>query len=77
MIKTAIVILNWNGIGFLQKYLPGLCANTPQKDASVIIADNGSTDGSVAWLKENFPALQLIEFTQNYGFTGGYNRALA
>lgn len=77
MIKTAIVILNWNGIGFLQKYLPGLCANTPQKDAAVIIADNGSTDGSVAWLKENFPALQLIEFTQNYGFTGGYNRALA
>lgn len=75
--KVAIVILNWNGIGFLQKYLPILCANTPQEDAAVIVADNGSTDGSVAWLKENFSDLQLIEFTENYGFTGGYNRALA
>ncbi len=74
--KTAIVILNWNGLHFLQAYLPVLCKNTPQTDAAVIIADNGSTDGSVAWLKENFPELKLISFDRNYGFTGGYNRAL-
>lgn len=73
---TAIVILNWNGKGFLQKYLPILCAHTPQKDADIIIADNGSTDGSIEWLKENFPNLQLIEFSENHGFTGGYNKAL-
>lgn len=74
--KTAVVILNWNGLPFLKKYLPGLYANTPDEDAAIIIADNGSSDGSVAWLKEHFPSLRLILFDKNYGFTGGYNRAM-
>ncbi|MEG1290173.1 MAG: glycosyltransferase family 2 protein [Bacteroidales bacterium] len=75
--KTAIVILNWNGIAFLQKYLSPLCANTPQEDSAIIIADNGSTDGSIEWVERNFPAMQIIKFNCNYGFTGGYNRAMS
>lgn len=75
--KTAIVILNWNGKAFLQKYLPTLCGNTPQPDACVIIADNGSTDGSQAWLEASFPQVRIIRLDKNYGFTGGYNLALA
>lgn len=75
--KTAIVILNWNGRGFLEKYLPILCGNTPQPDACVVVADNGSTDGSMEWLEAHFPQVEQIRFDRNYGFTGGYNRALA
>lgn len=77
MMKAAVVILNWNGISFLKKYLPILLEHTPASTGSVIVADNGSTDGSVAMLKENYPSVQVIEFDRNYGFTGGYNRALA
>ena len=75
--KAAVVILNWNGIKFLEKYLPILVGHTPPATGTVIVADNGSTDGSVAMLKEKFPSVELIEFDRNYGFTGGYNRALA
>lgn len=42
----------------------------------LVVADNGSTDGSVAWLKENYPDIRLIEFDKNYGFAGGYDKAL-
>lgn len=74
--KAAIVILNWNGRHFLETYLPILIENTPADIGRIIIADNGSTDGSVQMLKEQFKTIQLIEFDKNYGFTGGYNRAL-
>ena len=73
--KSAVVILNWNGKGFLQKYLPVLLEYTPPEYGRVIIADNGSTDGSTDFLKKNYPDTRLIEFDRNYGFTGGYNRA--
>ena len=73
---TAVVILNWNGLHMLQAYLPTLIARTTDEGAFIVIADNGSTDGSVAWLKENHPAVRVLPFDKNYGFTGGYNRAL-
>ena len=73
--KCAVVILNWNGLQMLQHYLPRVVATTPQAD--VIVADNGSTDGSVEWLREAMPQLQLIVLDKNYGFAEGYNRALA
>ena len=74
--KISVVILNWNGEGFLKKYLPALVENTP-KYAEVVVADNGSTDNSVEWIRQNYTAEQvrLILFDKNYGFTGGYNRA--
>ena len=73
--KSAVVILNWNGKGFLQKYLPVLLEYTPPEYGEVIVADNGSTDGSVEFLKKEYPDTKLIAFDKNYGFTGGYNRA--
>ena len=72
----AVVILNWNGLKMLQSYLPALVARTECPGAFIVVADNGSTDGSVAWLKENYPGIRTLCFDRNYGFTGGYNRAL-
>ena len=74
--RAAVVILNWNGKAFLEKYLPVLVEHTPAETGTVYVADNGSTDGSVELLKSGWPQVKLIEFDQNYGFTGGYNRAL-
>ncbi len=73
--KTAVVILNWNGKDFLGKFLPGLVASLEGLDAEVVIADNASTDGSMEFLQENFPDLKTVVFDKNYGFTGGYNKA--
>jgi GT2 family glycosyltransferase len=75
--KTSVVILNWNGQKFLQKFLPAIVEYTEDAETQVVIADNGSTDDSVRYLEQNFPHLQLIRFDKNYGFTGGYNRAIA
>lgn len=73
--KTAVVILNWNGLQHLQHYLPRVVATT--HDADIVVADNGSTDDSVAWLREEMPEVQLVLLDKNYGFAEGYNRALA
>lgn len=77
MIKTAVVILNWNGKKFLEQFLPGVVANTLTSDTSVVVADNGSEDDSVQWLRENHPEVQVIRLDKNYGYAGGYNRALS
>ena len=76
MIKTAVVILNWNGKRFLEEFLPILIKNTQNQEAEIVIADNNSKDGSIDFLNDNYPDLRQICFDQNYGFTGGYNRAL-
>ena len=73
--KTAVVILNWNGKDFLRTFLPGLVDSVRDMDAEVIVADNASEDGSTDWLREEMPELKLLCFDRNYGFTGGYNRA--
>lgn len=74
--KAAVVILNWNGKNFLEKFLPNVIEFS-QDDADIIIADNASTDGSVEFLKQNFPEVRIIQNAKNYGFAGGYNEALA
>ena len=74
--KTAIVILNWNGAQMLRRFLPFVLANTPQELATVIVADNGSTDDSLAVLSTEFPQVAVIELDHNYGFAEGYNQAL-
>jgi len=76
MNRVAVVILNWNGLDFLRKFIPVLVRNTPQDYADLYVADNGSSDTSVAWLKENMPAIRVITLTTNHGFAGGYNLAL-
>ncbi len=73
--KVAVVILNWNGKGFLEKFLPAVLANNISY-SRVIVADNASTDDSVSFLKNNFPQVQVIQNTVNGGFAKGYNDAL-
>lgn len=75
MIKTAVVILNWNGKNFLEKFLPLLEERTP--GVSIVVADNASSDDSVAFVKDRFSEVQCIVLDQNYGFAGGYNKALS
>jgi GT2 family glycosyltransferase len=76
MKKTAIVILNWNGIGYLKMFLGILVKHSISPETEVYVADNGSTDGSADWVKENFKDVRLILFEKNYGFAGGYNKAI-
>ncbi|MFZ5942389.1 MAG: glycosyltransferase family 2 protein [Bacteroidota bacterium] len=76
MSQTAIVILNWNGAHFLQKFLPSVLAHSRMEGVRVVIADNGSTDHSAELVEKDFPEAELIRLDKNYGFTGGYNRAL-
>ena len=73
---TAIVILNWNGRHWLERFLPTVLEHSAHA-ARVIVADNGSTDGSVDWLRSNLPAVEMIAMPTNEGFAGGYNKALA
>jgi GT2 family glycosyltransferase len=73
--KVAVVILSWNGIKHLREFLPSVLTST-WSNLDVIVCDNGSTDGSAAMLKDEFPAVKVIQNDANYGFTGGYNRAL-
>ncbi len=76
MEKVAIVILNWNGAAMLRQYLPGVLQHS-RDEATIYVADNGSTDDSVALLREQFPEVRLILLERNWGFAEGYNRALA
>ena len=76
MQKAAVVILNWNGRKLLEQFLPALIINTPADLAEIIVADNGSTDGSESFLSIQYPQIRRITFDKNYGFAEGYNRAL-
>lgn len=73
--KVAVVILNWNGEKMLAKYLPTLLQHL-QESVEVFVADNASTDNSVALLKEKFPTVKRILLDKNWGFAEGYNQAL-
>ena len=75
MDKLAIVILNWNGAAMLRQYLPTVLLYS-QDDAVVYVADNASTDDSLALLREEFPTVRLIVLDRNWGFADGYNKAL-
>ncbi|MDR0686694.1 MAG: glycosyltransferase family 2 protein [Dysgonamonadaceae bacterium] len=75
--KTAVVILNWNGRQLLEKFLPFVVENTPMETVEIIVVDNGSTDDSVDFIETRHPSILTIRFDKNYGFAGGYNRALS
>lgn len=74
--KCSIIILNWNGVNHLRTYLPSVVAHSAVKGCEVIVADNGSTDSSLAMLAEEFPSVKTIVLDKNYGFAEGYNRAI-
>ena len=73
--KISIVILNWNGSGFLKRFLPSVVANSTG-NVEIIVADNGSTDDSKIVIETLFPSVIYQQLDRNYGFAEGYNRAL-
>lgn len=77
MKKVAVVILNWNGQKLLNQFLPFLLKYTNHDGVEIVVADNGSTDDSVSFLKERYPSITLILLPENYGFAEGYNKALS
>ena len=71
-----ILILNWNGIHLLQPCLNSVNAiNYP--NYSIMVIDNGSTDGSLDMVKKNYPNVECMDLDKNYGFSGGYNRCFS
>lgn len=75
MVKSlAIVILNWNGRSFLEQFLPSVCAFS--NEATIILADNASSDDSIDFVRANYPQIQIIVNESNGGFAKGYNDAL-
>lgn len=72
---VAVVVLNWNGKHFLEKFLPCLLKSTYPK-LSIYVADNGSTDDSVAFVRDHYPEIRLLSNPSNEGFAKGYNTAL-
>lgn len=72
--KIAVVILNWNGAKLLEQFLPSVLAYSDE--AKIYVADNASSDNSIAVIKENFPTITIIQNEGNYGFAKGYNKAL-
>src|SRR3990167_8624780 len=69
--KVSVVIPNWNGRELLGDCLSSLRAQTQK--CQVIVVDNGSTDNSVEYIKNEFPEVEIIQLDKNYGFTGGVN----
>ncbi len=86
--KCSVVILNWNGSKMLREFMPSVSTHTIVKDISerpmnrvadieLVVADNGSTDDSLSFLKSEYPSVRIIALDKNYGFAEGYNRAIA
>jgi GT2 family glycosyltransferase len=73
--RVAVVILNWNGAAFLERFLPSVLAHSGQ-DAAIWVADNASTDNSVLYVETMFPQVHILRIPHNMGFAGGYNYAL-
>ncbi len=69
-------MLNYNGQKHLETFLPSVVQYTPSYLADIVLADNASTDHSVAWVKENYPMIETMVFEKNYGFADGYNIAI-
>lgn len=76
MKKIAVVIMNWNGRELMQKFLPSVVRHSDAGLADVVVADNGSTDGSAEWLGEEYPSVIRLLYDRNYGYAGGYNLAV-
>lgn len=76
MKELAVIILNWNGRKLLERFLPIASRYSITEDADLIVADNGSTDDSVEWVKAHHPEVKVLSFSENYGFAEGYNKAI-
>jgi GT2 family glycosyltransferase len=72
--KVIIVILNWNGRKYLEQFLPSVLSST-YSNYETVVADNGSDDDSISYIRSQFPNVHIIELRQNFGFARGYNEA--
>ena len=72
MSTTAVVILNWNGRALLEQFLPAVVQHTGS-GAEIIVADNASTDDSIAFLEAHYPGIRIIRNSRNGGYARGYN----
>ncbi|MCQ2197708.1 MAG: glycosyltransferase family 2 protein [Bacteroidaceae bacterium] len=72
--RISVVILNWNGVDMLKRFLPGVVKCSPE--AEVVVADNASTDGSLGWLSKEMPEVRQVVLDRNHGFADGYNHGL-
>ncbi|MXV15507.1 glycosyltransferase [Pedobacter sp. HMF7056] len=73
--KVAVVIINWNGRHFLERFLPAVCGST-YPNLEVVLGDNASTDDSLEFTRLHFPQVRICVNDRNYGYAGGYNRLL-
>ena len=74
MKRIAIVILNWNGVDMMRRFLPSVVENS--KEADIVVVDNGSTDDSLHYIEVEMPQVRCIALDRNYGFAEGYHRGL-
>lgn len=74
--SVSIIIVTWNALQHLKTFLHSV-TGTEHDELEIIIADNGSTDGTAEWIRENHPECMLLTFPENYGYCGGNNRAAA
>lgn len=72
--KTAVIILSWNALPLLKEYLPTVVQSIPSEEADILLADNGSTDGSADFARSL--GVEVIPLERNFGFAEGYNRAI-
>lgn len=77
MARVAVIILNWNGEKLLREFLPSVVECTDAGLGKVVVVDNASGDRSAEVMREEFPEVEYVQFEENYGFAGGYNRAVA
>ena len=75
MPRFSIIIVSWNALNHLQTFLPSVAASA-YSSFEIILADNASTDGSKAWVRERYPEVKIVTFDKNYGYCGGNNRAV-
>lgn len=76
MKKLAVIILNWNGEDLLKSFIPAASRFTTGDEVDLIVADNGSDDSSVEWLRAAHPEVKVMELGKNFGFAEGYNKAI-
>ncbi len=75
MLKFSVIIVTWNGLELLQKFLPSI-TQTDYPDFEIILADNASTDQSKEWVNKHFSEVKVVTFSENFGYCGGNNRAV-
>ena len=74
--RISTIILNWNGKRWLKNCLASILRQDVNEPFEVLLVDNGSTDDSLQYVKDQFPKVKVIELGKNYGFAEGNNRGL-